>query len=159
MLETHPPAMASSPRVASHLNLDAIERDLFDFPDRALLHALRYGTDMGYSGQNKSSEWPNHKSSAEAAKQIEEQIMSELKEGIIGGGGPSWEAFGFDHFRCSPLGAVAKRGTSEVWRVDDNSIKVALMPISTTCQRCASPRGRATGQSGHSEGLPQRPVR
>ena len=123
MLETHPPAMASSPCGGSHLNLDAIEQDLFDFPDRALLHALRYGADMGYSGQSKSSEWPNHKSSAEAAKQIEEQIKSELKEGIIGGGGPSWEAFGFDHFRCSPLGAVAKRGTSEVRRVDDNSFK------------------------------------
>ena len=116
MLETHPPAMASSPCVGSHLNLDAIEQDLFDFPDRALLHALRYGADMGYSGQSKSSEWPNHKSSAEAAKQIEEQIKSELKEGIIGGGGPSWEAtLGGAWFRPLPLLTTGSSG--KMWHI------------------------------------------
>jgi hypothetical protein len=82
---------------------------------------------MGYIGQTKSSEWPNHRSSAEAAKQIEEQIKSELKEGIIGGGGPSWEAtLGGAWFRPLPLlttGSSGKCGTSEDRRVDDNSFK------------------------------------
>ena len=112
--------------IRSPLNWEAIAADLGpEYPDQALIAAVRDGCPMMYTGPDVSSAAPNHSSAMEVAEEITEQIKEELEKGVIGGGFQSVEDLkahlGVEHVRIQPLGATSKRGSTKKRRFDDGS--------------------------------------
>ena len=118
-LRTPPTPRPPGEETPSGLKWEAMAEDLRDFPDQALVSALRFGCDILYTGALFSSNHPNHASAAEVEEELAEQIERELKADIIGGGTTTVQGLGFPHVRVSPLGATSKRNSTEMRRFDD----------------------------------------
>ena len=104
------------PSVSTPIDVLSLELELSSHPDRAfvttLIHALKYGTRIGYNGPQKSRVSRNLISAHQHPDVISANLQKEIKLGWVAGPFPSAP---LPNFQCHPVGVVPKKHSSD-WR-------------------------------------------
>ena len=102
------------PSLSTPIDVLSLELELSSHPDRAfvttLIHALKYGTCIGYNGPPKSRVSRNLISAHQHPDVISANLQKEIKLGRVAGPFPSAP---LPNFQCHPVGVVPKKHSSD----------------------------------------------
>lgn len=123
------PRRQRGPTLPTPLNVDVMEADLPDYYDPAAFTILREGARLGCLRERLVPvDLPNHGSARANARKIDETVTADLAgyapdDPFIADAKPSATAA----VKVAPLGAVSKKFSSKVRRIDDESFGAASL--------------------------------
>ena len=115
------PATASGPRsdrpaVSSPIDIDRLQHELLSHPNHnfvtSLIHNLRFGARIGYTGPRKPRISRNLISASQHPEVVSSNLAKEIKLGRVAG---PFRSSPLNDLQCHPVGVVPKKHSSE-WR-------------------------------------------
>lgn len=114
--KVHLLAKSKTPSVSTPININVLERELSQHPDRdfvtSLINGLRYGTHVGYTGPEKSRVSRNLISANQHPEVVSSNLYKEINLGRVAG---PFDSPPLPNLQCHPVGVVPKKHSSE-WR-------------------------------------------
>ena len=105
-----------APPVSTLINIDVLSKELSGHPDSHfvanLIHSLRYGTPVGYTGPRQPRVSRNLQSAAQHPDVVSSNLTKEIALGRVAG---PFQSPPLPNLQCHPVGVIPKKHSNE-WR-------------------------------------------
>ena len=105
-----------APPVSTPINIDVLSKELSGHPDSHfvanLIHSLRYGTPVGYTGPRQPRVSRNLQSAAQHPDVVSSNLTKEVALGRVAG---PFQSPPLRNLQCHPVGVIPKKHSNE-WR-------------------------------------------